>query len=321
MENRGRKKMEKGIKIAFAGTPEIAAIVLEKMIDSGLRPFVIITAKDSVKRKNLFIPSPVKVTAINNNIPVLHNIDVLKEETFDLLIVCAFGKILKNNILKVPKYGCLNIHPSLLPKYRGPSPVQSAILNGDKETGTTIILMDEGIDTGPILSQKKIEITDKETSESLFVKLGGISGELLCNIIPKWINNELKPEIQKEEEATYTKIIGKEDGKINWEKSAEEIERQIRAFQPWPGSFTFFKKNDNTFLRIRILEGSVTQNDEIIANPGDIIIDDKSILIKCRGNLLKILKIQPEGKNPMNSKDFLLGYKNTIKWQHYLTRN
>ncbi len=282
------------IKIIFIGTPEFGAVVLEKLIKNNYKPILVITAPDKpVGRKQTITPPPVKLIAQEYKIPIEQpeKVSSIKYQVLsikaDLIIVAAYGQIIPKDILDIPKFRCLNVHPSLLPKYRGASPIQTAILNGDAETGVTIMLMDEKMDHGKIVSSIKYQVSSDNTYESLSRKLAKLGAELLIETIPNWINGKIKPESQNESEATYTKILKKEDGKIDWNKSAEEIERQIRAYNPWPGSFTFFKKN-NELIKVKILEADVSDN---------------KLIIK---------KIQPEGKKPMDYKEFLRGNKGII---------
>jgi len=269
------------LKIVFLGTPEFGAIILEGLIKNNCKPILVITVPDKpVGRKQILTPPPVKLMAQKYNIPIAQPEKIKEFKEGNLVICAAYGKVLAKEILETPRYGCLNVHPSLLPKYRGPSPIQTAILNGDKETGVTIILIDEKMDHGPIIAQRKWKISAKTNSEELSKKLAKLGAELLIETIPKWLKGEIKAEAQNESKATYTKILKKEDGKINWKKSAQEIERQIRAFHPWPGSFTFWKGK-----RIKILEADVLKN-----------------------NKLTIKKLQPEGKKPMTAEDFKRGY-------------
>jgi len=280
-------------KIVFIGTPDFAATILEATVRYSLFVvYCVVTAPDKpVGRKQILTPPPVKISAQKYNIPVLQPEILANSKSQitnykpDLIIVAAYGQVLPKEILEIPKYGCLNVHPSLLPKYRGPSPIQTTILNGDKETGVTIILMDKKIDHGPIISNSKFKIQNsKFTYEELLKKLANLGAKLLIETIPKWINGEIKPKTQAESKATYTKILKKEDGKIDWKKSAEEIERQVRAFYPWPGSFTFIKKN-NKVIRVKILEAEVSKSNQLI-----------------------IKKVQPEGKKPMGFEEFKRGY-------------
>jgi len=279
-------------KIIFFGTPEFGKIILEGLIKNNYKPILVVTNPDKpTGRKQLLNPPPVKLVAQKYNLSLLQpekikscklEIEKLKP---DLIILAAYGKIIPKEILKIPKYGCLNVHPSLLPKYRGPSPIQATILNGDIETGVTIILMDEKIDHGPIVSVSKFKIQNSKFNyQELSKKLAHIGVKLLVKTIPKWIAGKIKAKPQKEKMASYTKIIKKENGQIDWSKSNQEIERQIRAFYPWPGAFTFLKKNDKKIM-IKILEAEISKDNKLI-----------------------IKKVQPEGKKPMNFEDFKRGH-------------
>lgn len=291
------------MKIVFIGTPKFGAIILEGLVKNNLKPYLVITSTDKpVGRKQILTPSPVKVIAQKYNIPIAHQLKEIKKIKPDLIIVAAFSQILPKEILKIPKYGSLNVHPSLLPKYRGPSPIQATILNGDKKTGVTIILMDEKIDHGKIISNFQFLISnEKITYEDLSKKLAEIGANLLIETIPKWIKGEIEAKDQDDSKATYTKIIKREDGKIDWSMSAEEIERQIRAFYPWPGSFTFWKKKGKKLI-IKILEA-----EEVVET-----LPKNKFAIKCGKGYLLIKKLQPEGKKPMKADDFLRGNKKFI---------
>ncbi|MBI2041444.1 MAG: methionyl-tRNA formyltransferase [Candidatus Nealsonbacteria bacterium] len=276
------------IKIVFIGTPEFGATVLERLIRGGFPPVLVITETDKPSgRKQIVTPPPVKITAQKYDIQIEQPEKILNLKSLilnlhpDLIIVAAYGQILPKEILEIPKYGCLNVHPSLLPKYRGATPVQSAILNGDKETGVTIMLMDEGIDTGPILSQKKTEIGSNETYQELHGRLAVIGSELLTDTIPDWIGGRIKLARQDEKIAVYTKILAREDGLIDWRKSPEELDRRIRALNPWPGTYTVQREK-----RIKVLKARLES--------GKLIIES----------------VQPEGKKPMSYKDFLRGNNN-----------
>ncbi len=237
-------------KIVFIGTPEFGAIILDRLCQNEYKPVLVITAPDKpVGRKQVITSSPVKITAQKYKIPVAQpeNIQNLKSEIKklkpDLAIVAAYSQIIPKDILDIPKFGFLNVHPSLLPKYRGPSPIQYAILNGDKETGVTIMLMNEKVDSGKIISTSKLSIKDEKiTSEQLTEKTADSGAKLLLNTIPKWINSEIKPIPQDEKKATYTKILRKEDGKVDWQKSAKEIERKVRAFLSLARNIYFLAK-------------------------------------------------------------------------------
>lgn len=300
------KEQRTELKIIFMGTPGFGAIILEGLIKNNYKPALVITAPDKpVGRKQILTPPLVKIIAQKYKIPVEQPKKVLNYKLQatrmkpDLIIIAAYGEIIPKEILEIPKHGCLNVHPSLLPKYRGPSPIQAVILNGDKETGTTIILIDEKMDHGPIIANRQLPISDpKITTDELSKELAALSIDLLVEIIPKWINGEIKARPQDESKATYTKIIKKEDGKINWKKSAIEIERQIRAFYPWPGTFTFWKGK-----RIKILKAEASKT-----------APENNLAIKCGKDYLIIKKLQPEGKKPIEINDFLRGHPDFINF-------
>ncbi len=318
------------------GTPRFGAIVLEKLAQSEFKPILVITEPDKPAGRKQELKAPeCKIIAEKYNIPVVQpekikNLEsgILKLE-YDLIIVAAYGQIIPKNILEIPKYGCLNVHPSLLSKYRGPSPIQYAILNRDKETGITIILMDEKVDHGPIVAQQQLEIPNSKHQipnkskiqnpnyETLETELAKHGADLLIKTIPNWISKRIKAEPQNESKATLTKIIKKEDGKIDWKKPAEAIEAQIRAFHVWPG--TFFEWNGK---KIKILEAETKElpnkNNydigEVIVSPAEALAKAgwNKILVKCGQNFLIINKLQLEGKKPTNSEEFLRGHKDFI---------
>lgn len=269
-------------RIIFIGTPEFGAIILEKLVLANYKPVLVITNPDEpVGRKQVLTPPPVKLIAQKYGIPVIQKLEI--KENPDLIIVAAYGKIIPKEILNTAKYGAINVHPSLLPKYRGASPIQTAILNGDKKTGVTIMLMDEKMDHGPILMNKEFGIMNNDSYKTLSEKLANMGAVLLIETIPRYLDREITPKEQEHSKATFTKIIKKDDGLIDWSKKPEDIERQIRAFNPWPGSFTFVEKNGKK-LRVKILEAEV--------------LDNK----------LVIKKVQPEGKKEMPYEEYLLGY-------------
>ena len=268
------------MKIIFMGTPEFSVTILDVLIDSDYEITAVITNPDApVGRKQILTPSPVKVVAEKNKIPLIQ-LDEIRNLDVDLAIVAAYGKIIPKNILGIPRFETINIHPSLLPRYRGASPIQNAILNGDKKTGITIMKLDEEMDHGPILANGGLPIADSDTYESLSQKLAKIGAELLIKIIPEYISGKIKPIEQKHAEATYTKIIKKEDGKIDWSKSAIEIERMTRAFYPWPAAWTIWNGKI-----LKILEAEV------------------------RGGSLAIKKLQLEGGKILSIEEFINGHK------------
>lgn len=329
------------MKIIFLGTPEFGKIILEKLIKympsfvlapylpsfaisfrGPFQPSLVITAPDKpVGRKKILTPPPVKILAEKYRIPVLqpekigHYKFTIESQNPDLIVVAAYGQIIPKEILEIPKYGCLNLHPSLLPRWRGPSPIQFTILNGDEETGVTIILMDEKMDHGPILAFEKLEIKNKKWKyKELERELANLGAELLIKTIPKWIEGKIKPLAQDESKATYSKILKKEDGKIDWSKSAKEIERQIRAFDPWPGSYCLWPRGKNIF-RLKILKADISPQ----GNHGPFGILGKTFLapnnkiaVQTKKDFLIIEELQLEGKRPTLSEDFLRGHLDFI---------
>lgn len=274
------------MKIAFFGTPRFAQIVLAKLADSPYKPTLVVTSPDAkVGRGQTRQTSPVKKTAFKNNIEVLQPESLLdknfKFQTFvsEIAILVAYRKIIPKEILQIPKYGFINVHPSLLPKYRGPSPIQSAILAGEEKTGVTIMLLDEKVDHGPILAQKEVEIKKTDTHESLIVKLGIIGSDLLIEVLPYYMAGDLKAKPQDHSQTTFTKQIKKADGFVDLQNPPDPatFERLIRAFYPWPGVWTRLPTTDNRLLTIKFLPGNL---------------------------------IQPEGKRVMTLSEFKNGYPN-----------
>jgi methionyl-tRNA formyltransferase len=225
-------------------------------------------------------------------------------------VLAAYGRIILQEILDIPVHGALNVHPSLLPKYRGPSPVQSAILAGEETTGVTILLMDKEIDHGPILTNDKLQTTnDKSTYPELHNQLAELGGDLLVQTIPLWVEGKIKPVPQNHSEATYTKLITKEQGIIDWEKPAEYIERQVRAFYPWPGTYTKFEKISK-YQILKILKANVLA--ETQGKPGETFLHNSQLAVYAGKDALVIEELQLEGGKPMSSKEFLLGHRDFI---------
>jgi len=238
----------KFLKIIFFGTPDFAIPTLKKLAANFSIEAIITQPDKPIGRKKIITAPPIKKYALKRDFLILQPeklnqdfISRLKELKPDLGIVVAYGKILSKKILNIPKFGCLNIHASLLPKYRGAAPIQAALLHGDKKTGITIMQMDVGLDTGDIVSQKKIKIKKEDNFQTLHDKLAELGAELLIKTIPNYIAGKIKPKKQDESKASYFPTISKNQGEINWQNSAEKIFNQIRAFTPWPGAFTFFK--------------------------------------------------------------------------------
>ena len=238
------------MKIVYMGTPNFSVRPLEALIEAGHEISLVVCQPDRPKgRSKEPAPCPVKECALAHGLKIFQPerikrpeaVAVLKEYPADVFVVAAFGQILSKEILDMPRYGCINIHASLLPKYRGAAPIQCSIINGDTHSGVSIMQMDEGIDTGDILLQRAIKIADDETGGSLFDKLSDLGSELIVEALKGLENESLTPVKQDASQSTHASMLKKEDGLINWRKSAEEIERLIRGTDPWPGAYNFFR--------------------------------------------------------------------------------
>ncbi len=316
------KKINQELKIIFIGTPEFGAIVLEGLVNGGYKPVLVISETDKpVGRKQTITPPPVKVIAQKYNIAVEQPKKIIDSKSQildskpDLIIAAAYGQVLPKDILKISKYGCLNIHPSLLPKYRGASPIQYTILNGDEETGVTIIKMTEKVDAGPIIANEKLKMkNEKLTYGELHNKLAGLGVKLLIDIISDWINGKIEPKSQNESGTTYTKVLIKEDGKIDWNNPAEYIERQVRAFYPWPGTFTFWQVLKGKLLTIKILRAEVFKSPlgQTYQTGKVLVVPPNRAGVQCGKDFLLIEEMQLEGGKPMDSEEFLRGHPDFI---------
>lgn len=307
------------MKILFMGTPDFAEGVLKSIYESGEHEIVaVVTQPDRPKgRSGQLIPSPVKSFAVDKGIPVLQPEKIkcqeavleLKNYPADIFVVAAFGQILSKEILDMPRLGCVNVHASLLPEYRGAAPIQWVIADGKKETGVTIMQMNEGLDTGDILTQSRVPISDTETGESLFDKLMIDGGKLLVDTLRKLEKGEITPVPQDESKKSYAKILKKDMGRIDYSLSAHENDCRIRAFTPWPGGFTYM---DNKMLKVKkaIPVDKVSDIDISAFEPGQVIkVTKDEIYVMCQEGALVFLEIQPEGKKSMTTHDYLLGKK------------
>ncbi len=295
------------MKIIFAGTSEFGIPTLEKL-KAHYELVLVITQPDKpAGRDKKLTPPPIKLWAQKNNIRVEQpeKISSLKSTIAnlepDLLLVAAYGQIIPGEILDLPKFGSINIHGSLLPQYRGASPIQFAILHGNQETGITLIKMDEKMDHGPILAREKVYLTGKEKFSELYKSLAQVSADLVEKTLPDWFAGKIIPEEQVHQEATFTKMLNRQDGKINWAQPAALIDQQIRALNPEPGTWTELKGKV-----IKILETEIL-SDHKIELPGKIYNHNGEAAVKCLDNGLILKKVKPEGKNEISGKDFLNG--------------
>ncbi len=295
------------MKTVFFGTHEFATTILQGLIDSPLVDVdLVITQPDKpVGRKQELQQSPVKILAEKNNIKIdqpdsLKNYN-LKPNTYDLGITAQYGMLIPENIINAPKHGMLNVHTSLLPKYRGASPIQSVLINGETETGVTIMKMDSGMDTGAIILQKTLKIDENDTYTTLDKKLAKISILALLEAIPDYISGTLQLSAQDNSKATTCHLLTRENGKINWSKTTQEIYNLYRGLTPWPGIWSMW--NDK---RLKLLE--IKPNSKKL-EPGQIIIEDGKLYIGTSNTSIEILELQLEGKQKMDVKTFTNGYK------------
>ena len=302
------------MKIVFMGTPDFSLQPLKKLIEAGHYVSLVLTREDKKRNRGELSPTPVKELAQGLNIPVLTPsrmkdealLERLNSEKADFFVVVAYGKILPKEILDMPKFGCINIHASLLPEYRGAAPIQWSIIDGKKKTGITTMLMDEGLDTGDILKQYELPIADNETGGSLFEKLALLGGEAIVDTIDNF--NDITPKKQGESTTGYAKMISKSMGEIDFNKSAIEIERLIRGMNPWPSAYTKYMGKVLKIWEAKVAENiSELPNIKLNENYGKIYSFNNRIFIICNSSVLEVMSLQLEGKKKMSAKDFLLG--------------
>ena len=257
-------------------------------------------------------PPPVKMLAQELDIPIMQPeklkqpdaMDQLYAWAPDLIVVAAFGQILKKDVLDLPKYGCVNVHASLLPRWRGAAPINAAILHGDEETGVTIMQMDVGLDTGPMLAKRSIRIKPDDTAGSIFQTLSTLGADLLIETLPEYLSGKIIPQPQPEEGATYASMLKKEDGKLDFTQIVNDLERRVRAFNPWPGTFMDFDGVNLKIHRAHIEEGSVSA--------GERLIIQSQPAVGARGGVLVLDEVQPAGKKRMDGKSFLAGARGWV---------
>ena len=299
--------------IIFMGTPQFAVPALKALHENDKDITLVVTQPDRPKgRGRKLTPSPVKETAMNLGYPVIQPSSVrttefsnyIEKHTPDFIVVVAFGHIIPKNILTIPEIATINIHASLLPKYRGPAPIQWAIINEEKETGVTTMLMDEGLDTGDILLSSELEIAPDDTSDTLHDRLADLGADLLIQTLNAFETGDINPISQDHNQATYAPMLKKNDGCMNWKLSAESLEAFIRGMTPWPGAFTFHDKK-----RLKIFKAKTIVMDTE-ASPGTVIKSfPDELWISTGKGVLSIVEIQGESGKRLLIKDFLRGYK------------
>jgi len=300
------------MRVIFMGSPQFAVLPLASLCRAGYEIVAVYTKMDkpSGRGQEMSI-SPVKNAALQIGLPVIQPKSLKIPEVLegmerlkpDVIIVAAYGQILPPSVLNLPIYGCLNVHPSLLPRHRGAAPVVSTLLAGDRWAGTTIMLMDEGLDTGPVLTRAPVLVRDEDTAGSLAAKLSLVSSYLLLDVLPSWVRGRLKPQLQDHKRATYFKPMTKEDGEIDWKLPAVEIWRRVRAFQPWPGAYTHYRGK-----MLKIIEARLSDYPPAAA-AGTIIPLDKGFGVVTGGGVLEITTVQLQGKQAMSAPDFVRGQR------------
>lgn len=297
--------------VVFLGTPALAAPFLEAIVAAGFQVPVVITQPDQpAGRGHTLTPPPVKVTAQRLGLPVRQMekfndptlLDELRTLKPELFVVVAFGAILPQEVLDIPRHGCVNMHASLLPAYRGASPIPAVILNGESTTGWTVMLMDAGLDTGPILTQQPLTIDQRETSISLTAKLAATGPELCVHTISRYLDGQIESQPQSNEGVSLTKRIAKTAGLLDWQKPAAILDRHIRAYQPWPGGYTFWDGR-----KLEITEAEVGTWTDTSAPPGSVVTHDKELGITTGQGVLVIHQLKPAGKSVMSALDFMRG--------------
>ena len=305
------------MRLVFMGTPEFSVPSLERLIASQHQVVAVYTQPDrpAGRGRNL-VSSPVKTAAARHGLQVVQPPTLKSAEAVaqladfrpDVVVVAAFGQILPQSVLEIPPYGCVNVHPSLLPKFRGASPVASAILSGEEITGVTIMLQEAGLDTGPVLARAAISISPHDNTGSLTGKLSLISAYLLQEALGGWLRGEIVPRPQDEAEATYYAQLTKEEGEIDWQLSAVEIWRRVRAFNPWPGCYTKWHGKQLKIIEAVVLPEKGRKAGEVVALPGG----EAEMGVGTGDGMLGVRRVQLEGRRVMTSAEFLRGQRDFV---------
>jgi len=300
------------------GTPEFAVPSLEHLIFNQYQVEAVYTQTDKAAgRGRVMVSSPVKKAAMDWGLPVLQPANFKDTETVaqlagfkpDIIVVAAFGQKLPQSVLDIPVHQCINIHPSLLPRHRGASPVAAAILAGDEFTGVSIMLMGVGLDTGPVLAQSQIPISAQDTTGSLAAKLSLIAAQLLLEVLPRWAAGEITPRPQDEAGVTYSGEFSKNDGEIDWQLPAVDIWRRVRAFQPWPGCYTTLQGKQLKIIEALPLPGEGTSE---VGQAVALNRKEAAFGVNTGKGILGVLKVQMEGKRTMSADEFLRGQRRLI---------
>ncbi|MBI2052238.1 MAG: methionyl-tRNA formyltransferase [Candidatus Sungbacteria bacterium] len=306
------------MRIVFIGTSEFAAPILKSIKEKTDWEVVLVVSEPAkpAGKKKMFIPSPVALAAQELNLSLVTPESIknaaaqITDLAADIMIIAAYGQILPAEIISIPKFKTVNVHPSLLPRLRGASPIQAALAKGLTETGVSLMLIDEKVDHGPVISQVAMAIKGEDTYLTLEPKLAELGAKIIIRDLPRYVSGELQPRPQDDSQATFTKLIKKETGQINWQKmSAEEVYNLWRAYLKWPGIYTFFKDRTGRSVRLKLIEIQKCAISDIAHKAGEVFIDaSKNLYITCREGTVKITKLQPESSKILTIQEFLNGY-------------
>ncbi|MDP2837715.1 MAG: methionyl-tRNA formyltransferase [Candidatus Moranbacteria bacterium] len=308
------------VRVVFMGTPKLSATILGALLERGYNIVGVVTKADKpVGREKELVSNPVKEMTIKHELPLLQPeqfalpvIEQLRALKPDLIIVAAYGKLLPQEVLSLPGFGCVNVHTSLLPKWRGASPIQNALLAGASQTGVTIMLMDSGMDTGDILTQRSLPIAENDTTRTLTEKLTALATDLLLETLPQFVERHITPTKQNHAEATLCQLIEREDGHIIWTDEAENIFNRYRALSPWPGIFAYWKKNDD-HLRLKLISISYQKQNPAMTQPlGKVFEIGEKIGVQTTSGVIFLEEVQLEGKSALPIRDFLRGNEGLI---------
>ena len=311
-------KENHGLRIVFMGTPAYALPVLSSLLGAGYEVAGVYTRPDTrTGRGRQVAPPPVKVYALGQGLAVFQPSSLRLDESAhgelasispDIIVVAAYGLFLPTKILNLPRLGCLNVHPSLLPKYGGASPVASAVINGDDITGVTILKVDEGMDSGPVVAQRETPIEENETAGELTSRLFGMGADLLLEVLPRWQHGDIQAQPQDCSQATVTRRLSKEDGRIDWDQPADRISRQVLAYDPWPGSFTFWQGK-----LLKIVEAAAAGPPiKTSAVPGQVVAVENKMGVVTGGGMLALNVVQLEGRRAVPIREFAAGHRDFV---------
>jgi methionyl-tRNA formyltransferase len=308
------------LKIIFTGTADFGAPVLERLAGNKENKVMVITQPDRPQgRGRKILPTPIKKVALDQGLEVFQPENINDEESIkrmkefnpDIILVVAYGQILSNRILNIPRMGCVNIHGSLLPKYRGAAPINRAVINGEKETGITFMFMDEKIDAGDIIFQEKIDISPDETCGELYYRLSVLSAETFSKLLEKIKNGKIERISQDIKEVTFARKMNKEEGKIDWSDKGEKIYNLMRGTTPYPGAFTYYQGKKLKITGARFLDDYQDETDAISPKPGSVVKIEKNSIFISTGDkgIIRILKLIPAGSRELTAEQFVNGYK------------